>query len=91
MCSRSARQSTTSRSIYIIGSRGSGWRATTSAAREPRSNAPPGWATFSGAKPRSTIECRPAFDPIIGELRAAGRHVDADALVARAALILDAN
>lgn len=31
------------------------------------------------------------FDPIIGELRAAGRHVDADALAARAVLILDAN
>jgi tetratricopeptide (TPR) repeat protein len=39
------------------------------------------------------IEARvPAsFDPIIGELRAAGRHVDADALAARATLILDAN
>lgn len=32
-----------------------------------------------------------SFDPIIGELRAAGRHVDADALAARAVLILDAN
>jgi len=31
------------------------------------------------------------FDPIIGELRAAGRHVDADALAARATMILDAN
>ncbi|HWU85665.1 MAG TPA: hypothetical protein VN253_00210, partial [Kofleriaceae bacterium] len=39
------------------------------------------------------IEARvPAsFDPIIAELRAAGRHVDADALAARATLILDAN
>jgi len=32
-----------------------------------------------------------SFEPIIGELRAAGRHVDADALAARAAMILDAN
>jgi tetratricopeptide (TPR) repeat protein len=32
-----------------------------------------------------------SFDPIIGELRAAGRHVDADALAARATMILDAN
>jgi len=32
-----------------------------------------------------------SFDPIISELRAAGRHVDADALVAHASLILDAN
>ncbi|HEU4734022.1 MAG TPA: hypothetical protein VFT22_39290 [Kofleriaceae bacterium] len=32
-----------------------------------------------------------SFDPIIGELRAAGRHVDADALAARAMMILDAN
>jgi len=32
-----------------------------------------------------------SFDPIIGELRAAGRHVDADALAARAVIILDAN
>jgi len=31
-----------------------------------------------------------SFDPIIGELRAAGRHVDADALAARRAMILDA-
>ncbi len=37
-------------------------------------------------------DCVPArFDPIIGGLRAAGRHVDADALVARALMILDAN
>ena len=41
----------------------------------------------------TTIDDRvPAsFEPIIGELRAAGRHVDADALAARAAMILDAN
>jgi hypothetical protein len=32
-----------------------------------------------------------SFEPIIGELRAAGRHVDADALAARASMILDAN
>jgi hypothetical protein len=32
-----------------------------------------------------------SFDPIIWELRAAGRHVDADALAARASMILDAN
>jgi hypothetical protein len=32
-----------------------------------------------------------SFDPIIDELRAAGRHVDADALVARVTMILDAN
>jgi hypothetical protein len=32
-----------------------------------------------------------SFDPIIAELRAAGRRVDADALAARASLILDAN
>jgi len=32
-----------------------------------------------------------SFEPIIGELRAAGRHVDADALAARATMILDAN
>jgi hypothetical protein len=32
-----------------------------------------------------------SFEPIIGELRAAGRYVDADALAARAAMILDAN
>jgi hypothetical protein len=32
-----------------------------------------------------------SFDPIIAELRAAGRYVDADALAARATLILDAN
>jgi hypothetical protein len=32
-----------------------------------------------------------SFDPIVAELRAAGRRVDADALVARASLILDAN
>lgn len=32
-----------------------------------------------------------SFDPIIGELRARGRHVDADALAARATIILDAN
>ncbi len=32
-----------------------------------------------------------SFDPIIAELRAAGRNVDADALAARATLILEAN
>nr|MBA2544585.1 hypothetical protein [Deltaproteobacteria bacterium] len=32
-----------------------------------------------------------SFDPIIAELRAAGRTVDAEALVARASIILDAN
>jgi hypothetical protein len=32
-----------------------------------------------------------SFDPIIAELRAGGRHVDADALAARAMLILGAN
>jgi len=32
-----------------------------------------------------------SFDPIIAELRAAGRDIDADALAARATLILDAN
>ena len=32
-----------------------------------------------------------SFDPIVAELRAAGRHVDADALVTRATWILDAN
>ena len=32
-----------------------------------------------------------SFDPIIHELRAAGRNVDADALAARAMMILDAN
>jgi hypothetical protein len=42
---------------------------------------------------RSPLEARvPAsFDPIIAELRAAGRSVDADALAARAARILDAS
>jgi len=43
-------------------------------------------------KPAPIDERVPAsFDPIIGELRAAGRHVDADALAARRAMILDAN
>jgi tetratricopeptide (TPR) repeat protein len=43
-------------------------------------------------QPASVEDRVPAsFDPIIGELRAAGRHVDADALAARATMILDAN
>jgi hypothetical protein len=43
-------------------------------------------------KPAPIDERVPAsFDPIIGELRAAGRNVDADALAARRAMILDAN
>jgi hypothetical protein len=43
-------------------------------------------------RPASLDDRVPAsFDPIISELRAAGRHVDADALVARVAMILDAN
>ncbi len=42
--------------------------------------------------PESIEERVPAsFDPIIAELRAAGRYVDADALVAQKSLILDAN
>jgi hypothetical protein len=43
-------------------------------------------------QPASVEDRVPAsFDPIIGELRAAGRNVDADALAARATMILDAN
>jgi hypothetical protein len=43
-------------------------------------------------KPHPIEERVPAsFDPIIAELRAAGRTVDADALAARATLILEAN
>jgi hypothetical protein len=43
-------------------------------------------------RPASLDDRVPAsFDPIISELRAAGRHVDADALAARVTLILDAN
>ena len=42
--------------------------------------------------PKTLEERVPAsFDPIIEELRAAGRKVDADALAARATLILEAN
>ncbi len=42
--------------------------------------------------PRSIEDRVPAtFDPIVAELRAAGRGVDADALAARATLILEAN
>jgi hypothetical protein len=43
-------------------------------------------------RPQPIEERVPAsFDPIIAELRAAGRHVDAEALVAQKSLILDAN
>jgi hypothetical protein len=43
-------------------------------------------------RPQPIEERVPAsFDPIIEELRAAGRHVDAEALVAQKSLILDAN